>query len=50
MKEATETLEKKMIQEVLEHNNWHREKAALSLGIPRMSLYRKLKKYNIDPE
>jgi DNA-binding NtrC family response regulator len=45
--EALEMLEKQLIINVLEQHHWHRGKTAESLGIPRRSLQRKMKKYGL---
>jgi len=45
--EALEMLEKRLIINVLEQYHWHRGKTAASLGIPRRSLQRKMKKYGL---
>ncbi len=45
--EALETLEKRLITKALEQHHWHRGKTAATLGIPRRSLQRKMKKYGI---
>jgi len=37
-----------LIREVLERNNWHRQKTARELGIDKSTLWRKMKKYNIQ--
>ena len=39
--------EKKLISRALEQNRWHREKAAASLGLPRRTFFRKLKKLGL---
>jgi DNA-binding NtrC family response regulator len=45
--EALEMLEKRLITKALEHHHWHRGKTAETLGIPRRSLHRKMKKYGL---
>jgi transcriptional regulator with PAS, ATPase and Fis domain len=45
--EALETLEKRLIINALEQHHWHRGKTAATLGIPRRSLQRKMKKYGL---
>jgi transcriptional regulator with PAS, ATPase and Fis domain len=45
--EAVEALEKWLITNALERHHWHRGKTAESLGIPRRSLQRKMKKYGL---
>ncbi|MCP4351243.1 MAG: AAA family ATPase [Desulfobacterales bacterium] len=44
---AMEMYEKKLIQTALEQNQWHREKAAASLGMSRRTFFRKLKKLDL---
>ena len=39
--------EKDIIVKTLEKNRWHKEKAALELGISRRTLFRKLKSYEL---
>jgi len=45
--EALEALEKRLITNALEQHHWHRGKTAVTLGIPRRSLQRKMKKFGI---
>ncbi|MGA1824191.1 MAG: helix-turn-helix domain-containing protein [bacterium] len=45
--EAVETFEKRVILSSLEKNQWHRTKTALMLGLPRKTLFRKMKKYGL---
>ena len=45
--EALETLEKRLITKALEQHHWHRGKTAATLGIPRRSLQRKMKKFGL---
>lgn len=40
-------MEKRIIFEALENANWNRDKAAKILGISRITLWRKIKKYNL---
>jgi transcriptional regulator with PAS, ATPase and Fis domain len=47
LQEALETLEKRLVIRTLEQHHWHRGKTAASLGIPRRSLQRKMKKYGL---
>ncbi len=42
-KAAIQEFEKRLIIRALEKNRWHKERAALSLGIPRRTFFRKLK-------
>ncbi|MCP4405618.1 MAG: PAS domain S-box protein [bacterium] len=45
--EAVETLERQLILKSLEQEHWHRRHAAEALGIPRKTLFRKMKKYGL---
>ena len=45
-----EEVEKQYICEVLKENNWNKSKSAKVLEIERMTLYRKIKKYNLEKE
>jgi DNA-binding NtrC family response regulator len=45
--ETLAEMEKKQILKVLEQNNWHITKAAELLGIDRVTLYNKIKKYDL---
>jgi DNA-binding NtrC family response regulator len=45
-----EEVEKQYIHEVLKKNNWNKSKSARILGIERMTLYKKIKKYNLKKE
>ncbi|MBD3374740.1 response regulator [candidate division KSB1 bacterium] len=45
--ETLAEMEKKQILKVLEQNNWHITKAAEMLGIDRVTLYNKIKKYDL---
>jgi len=42
-----EEIEKQYIYEVLKENNWNKSKSAKILGIERMTLYKKINKYNL---
>jgi transcriptional regulator with PAS, ATPase and Fis domain len=46
-RDALDMLEKRLVLNVLEQHHWHRGKTAASLGIPRRSLQRKMKKYGL---
>ncbi len=48
LNEAISHVEKKIITETLQKFSGNKAKTAKKLGIPRMSLYRKLEKYSID--
>lgn len=50
IKRTTEEIERKMILQVLQDNNWNQLKTSKSLGIDPKTLYRKLKEYNIVKE
>lgn len=45
--EAITEFEKKFIKRVLEKNKWNQSKAALSLGIHRNTLSRKISEYKL---
>ncbi|WP_422698740.1 helix-turn-helix domain-containing protein [Desulfosarcina cetonica] len=47
---AIESLEKKMIAEALDQTRGHRGATAKLLKIPRRSLQRKIKKYQIETQ
>ncbi len=47
LKDATEKVEKEMVQEALKRNEWNQTKAALELGISERVLRYKMKKYRI---
>jgi DNA-binding NtrC family response regulator len=44
---AVESLERRMISEVLTQNHWHKGNTAKILGIPRKTLQRKIAKYRL---
>jgi len=44
---AIETFEKRLILRSLEQNQWHRTKTSRALGLPRKTLFRKIKKYGL---
>ena len=46
--EALSDYEKVLITEALKNNQWHRGRAATSLGIHRRTLFKKIKKYKLD--
>lgn len=51
LRDAIESLEKMMIKEALANTNWNRSRAAAILGIPRKTLFRKMKKFGVvSPE
>jgi transcriptional regulator with PAS, ATPase and Fis domain len=47
LQETLEALEKRLILKTLEQHQWHRIKTAATLGIPRRTLQRKMKKYGL---
>ncbi|HIE95574.1 MAG TPA: sigma-54-dependent Fis family transcriptional regulator [Planctomycetes bacterium] len=50
LKKALTTPERQLIVQALESNGWNRQNTAKSLGINRTTLYKKMKKYDIDFE
>ncbi len=46
--EALARLERQMITQTLTHTNWNRTRAAVLMGLPRKTLFRKMKKYEIN--
>ena len=44
---AVEDFEKGIILKGLEYNQWHKAKAALALGLPRRTFFRKLKHFGL---
>ena len=44
---AMENYEKNLFSKALEHNQWHREKAAQTLGLPVRTFYRKMKRLGL---
>ncbi|MCD6293248.1 MAG: sigma 54-interacting transcriptional regulator [Deltaproteobacteria bacterium] len=46
-KDQVEEFEKKVFLQALEKHQWHRERAALSLGLPRRTFFRKLSKLGL---
>ena len=44
------TVEKKHIEKILKENNWNIQKSAEKLGIDRVTLYNKIKKYKLTKE
>jgi DNA-binding NtrC family response regulator len=48
LKEALEGPERQIILEVLQSNNWNRNETADALGINRTTLYKKMKKLNLE--
>ncbi|MEA1923095.1 MAG: sigma 54-interacting transcriptional regulator [Pseudomonadota bacterium] len=49
-KELLEKFEKRVFLKALEKHQWHREKAAISLGLPRRTFFRKLSKIGLVKE
>ncbi|MDM8525762.1 sigma 54-interacting transcriptional regulator [Desulfococcaceae bacterium HSG8] len=47
LRDAMKNFEKNYIVKVLEHNRWHRTKAASMLGINRKTLFKKMKEFEI---
>ncbi len=47
LREAVEAFEKRLIADVLERTHYHIGKAAELLGVPRLTLHRKIKKYQL---
>jgi len=47
LKEKVEEMEKQLILETLEHLRWNQSKAAIKLGLSRVGLSNKIKRYNI---
>lgn len=45
---AVEHYEKKLLEASLNQHQWHREKAAASLGMARRTFFRKMKKFGLD--
>lgn len=41
------TIERGLIRQALESNQWHREKTAVNLGISRKTLFRKMRQFNL---
>ncbi|MEO2049962.1 MAG: helix-turn-helix domain-containing protein [Pirellulales bacterium] len=48
LKEALEEPERQIIRDVLESNNWNRNATADSLGVNRTTLYKKMKKLDLE--
>ena len=48
LKNALESPERSIILDVLEKNNWNRNKTAEALGINRTTLYKKMKRLGLD--
>ena len=48
LKAALEAYEKDLIRASLEHNRWHRGRAAGQLGINRRTLFKKIRAYGLD--
>ncbi len=47
--ESLESMEKRLIQHVLDRNDWQKAKAAEVLGINRTTLWQKIKRYGLSP-
>ncbi len=47
--ESLEDIEKLHVQRVLSHHNWNITRAAKALKVDRVTLYNKIKKYNLKP-
>ena len=47
-KSTVDNYEKMLIEASLKQHQWHREKAAASLGMSRRTFYRKVKKFGLD--
>lgn len=45
--ETMDQFEQKLLQHILEKNQWHRENSARDLGLPSRTFYRKMKKYGL---
>jgi len=45
--ETLEKVEKQLIHRTLDQQHWHRTNTAEALGIPRKTLFRKMKKYGL---
>jgi DNA-binding NtrC family response regulator len=50
LREALEDPEKKILEMALRQNNWNRQATAEMLQINRTTLYKKLKRYNLDAD
>lgn len=50
LKEALEEPEKRIIEAALRANGWNRQLTAQQLDINRTTLYKKMKRYNLEPE
>lgn len=48
-RKGLEEVEKEIIADALKRNRWHRGKTAAMLNIPQRTLYRKIKKYRLNP-
>jgi transcriptional regulator of acetoin/glycerol metabolism len=46
---SLEAMEQTHIRQILEHCQWNRSRAARELGIGYNTLWRKMKKYGIEP-
>ena len=48
--ETLEEMEKRYITTILQRTNYNRHLTAKILGLPRTTLWRRLKEYGLDPE
>ncbi len=48
--ESLESMEKRLIQKVLESTGWQKTKSAEILGINRTTLWQKIRRYGLDPQ
>ena len=50
LKVALQDPERRLILDALEAHGWNRQLTAAALGINRTTLYKKMRKYGLDPE
>jgi two-component system response regulator AtoC len=50
LKQALQAPEKEIIEAALRANGWNRQRTAAELGINRTTLYKKMKRYGLEPE
>ncbi len=48
LKDATENVEKTIIQEALDQHRWNKSRTAVALGISRKTLFRKMKRFGLS--